>query len=240
MARASASSWVLFGLAVAAAGCGTPEMRYGHTARYSPYHRGYVVTRADLTHAPPSSMAVLVLRDPLTDDKIRCREQLLPWLGGQGRATDATVRVENDVERSAFVLLPLSIVASAGLMVGVVAIAPGLIAAPSETAYYEKGVAAFQAGRYDDASNALETALMMAPLAAGFRGRAYVLYYLGFAYEQERRDDLARRTLAAFVERAGVANERAYQDAEERLVRLGGALPSKCESTEPVSFVWGG
>jgi tetratricopeptide (TPR) repeat protein len=236
-------------IALSANGCGpsTPFARYGGTARYSAHHRGYVITLGDLADAPSPLAQSLLLRDPLTDNKIRCREQLLVWLPAQARATDTLVRSEYDLNRSLVVMLPFTvigsapltsalIIAGAGLPFILVAEVPHFVADyPSASSLYRDGASAFRAGRYDEARKALETSIALDPA----RGRgSYALSYLGYAYEQMHEDELAREALTAFVERASVANAAAYQVAEDRLARLGGALPA-CASTDAVPVAWG-
>lgn len=244
-----ACAWVLMGFGLSAAGCGASnaEAQYGTVARYSHYVRGYVVTRSELEQAgAPSAYApsapVLVLRDPLSGTKVRCREQLVAWLGAQTRGADGVVRDGHDQVVSMTVMTPFTLVAGAGLMFitlpfGALSYTPHWIAGPpTEATYYRRGTEAFRAGRYDEAAKDLETSLVMFPGGGALGGHTYVLYYLGLAYEQLHRDDLARRALQAFVERAVVSNDQAYQTAEDRLARLGGGLP-KCTSIAPVPFV---
>jgi hypothetical protein len=240
---------LIVAVALFVTGCAaaTPESKYGHTAAYSPVYRAYVLTKADLSKGAagsaspgPGGPEVLLLRDPLTDDKIRCREQLVGWLDAQARATDTEVRSNYDMNRSLVIMGPFTLATAAVLMpvvvLGGLSLTPHLIADyPSEHTYYEQGARAFAAGRYGEARQALETSISLDAL---FRGRkAYALYYLGLAYEQEHQEELARRAFVAFVRRAMVADATAYSEAEARLARLGAEVPG-CESTAPVTLSW--
>jgi tetratricopeptide (TPR) repeat protein len=213
-------------------------------ARYSHYVRGYVVTHNELERANGPRGDTLILRDPLSGTKVRCREQLVTWLGAQTRGADGVVRDGHDLMVSMGVMMPFTIAAGAGLILitmpfGAVSWTPHWIAGPpTEATHYRRGIEAFRAGRYDEAARDLETSLAMFPSGGALGGHTYVLYYLGLAYEQLHRDDVARETLRAFVERAGVANDKAYETAEERLARLG-VEPSNCASIAPVPFVVG-
>jgi hypothetical protein len=238
-------AWLAVVAGVAATGCGASnaEGEYGTVARYSHYVRGYVVTRGELEQANVPGIDTLILRDPLTGTKVRCREQLVAWLGAQTRGADGVVRDAHDTLVSMDVMFPFTMVGGAGILAAapfmLVAFTPHWIAGPpTETTYYKRGLEAFRAGRYDDAARDLETSLAMFGGGGALGGDAYVLYYLGLAYEQLHRDDVARETLRAFVERAGVANDKAYETAEERLARLG-VEPTQCASIAPVPFVVG-
>ncbi len=235
------------GLASVACGAATPEAKYGDTARYSAHYRSYVITRADLVEPPVLAADVLVLRDPLDGRKIRCREQLADWLEPQARAAGAGVRSQYAAQRSPWIMFPFAVAAGPPVVAGGVLVAVGgllwltaevpYFAAdyPSARSLYHAGVVAFREGEYAKAREALETSMFMDSRLAV---TSYLFSYLGFSYEQLHEDDLARRAFTSFVERSTMVNASAYQSAEDRLARLGAAIP-KCQSTDPVEVPWG-
>lgn len=243
---ASGCRWFIGTLvALGPLGClGSGEAQYGDVAQYSPVYRAYVVTKEDSRNAGNAggtavapSGNVLVLRDPITLDKLRCRESLPPWMDAQGRGADVNVRLQGSVRNTGIAMSPFVVV---GAVVGgallAVGFAPYFLAhPPSGDNWYDRGTAFFREGKYEDARSAFETSLSA---DAGERTlRSYALYYLGLSYEQLRQDDRAREALTTFVRRTAVANAAEFQAAEERLARLGAPIPS-CESTARVPMKW--
>src|SRR6185295_15782347 len=60
-------------------GCGTAPAVFGTRARFSPAFRGYVMAAENGSDDPGARDKVLVLRDPLTGKKLRCREDVVEW-----------------------------------------------------------------------------------------------------------------------------------------------------------------
>jgi hypothetical protein len=66
-------------LAQAATGCATAPAVFGARARFSPAFQGYVMAAGTGSDDPGAAEEVLVLRDPLTGKKLRCREDVVEW-----------------------------------------------------------------------------------------------------------------------------------------------------------------
>ena len=65
--------------ALLSTGCATASSEFGTRARFSPAFQGYVMAADQGSDDPGAQEKVLVLRDPLTGNKLRCREEVVAW-----------------------------------------------------------------------------------------------------------------------------------------------------------------
>lgn len=211
--------------------------RYG-AARYAPERRSYVVG---------SGADTVLLRDPLTDTKIRCRERLVEVAPALASAAEERLRDRHHDAVSRAALLPLSApgyaLAYAGMGLVAVSILPGMAAGPpTRRALYEQAGKAFTARRYADAAALYEQALSRRSAALDDTSpRLYdtIIYYLAASLEQTGEHDRARDAYRAFVDRGTEENEEAYRYAEAALIRLRAPVPA-CASQEPLEMPWKG
>ncbi len=77
--RACFVAVVAIALLAGLSGCSAAG-RYGSEARYAPSYRGYVLAPDNGTQDPARDDPVMLLRDPITERKIRCREDLERWI----------------------------------------------------------------------------------------------------------------------------------------------------------------
>lgn len=241
---------------VALAGC-TPETRWGQTAVYAPDLRAYVIARADPpTLAPAMPVGELdlsrrvVLTNPITGTKIRCREELSRYLVPISREAATALADENtalEVTLPVVITMPTSwpgAVLLADVAVPLSAFPQALraaLSAPSATSLYADGKRALEARRYADAEALFERALAKSngPFHANRSdGPERASYYLGALYEIDGRKRDAERAYLRFIERADVRDTRAYDDAERRLGALNPVALAPCRSQAPVRFVW--
>lgn len=243
---------LLAALLAASSGC-TPTARWGDEARYAPDVRGYVIARpgpprlvgtpaqlgdADVTHR-------ILLRDPITGEKLRCREQLDPYLVP---ITREAATVLHDERAALTITLPVAMAMPttwAGSIfstyIGSPLMTPSLglralMSSPSADALYGRGKRAFDEKRFADAEGLLERALAKGWDQHGEAQRS--AYLLGRLYEQDGRPGEASRALRAFVARSDVRDAEAYDDAERRLTALDPAALPPCRSQAPLAFVW--
>lgn len=227
-------------LLVATTGCASAGGQYGHHARYAPAVRGYVLSAETGRDDPAPDAPFVLLTNPLTEEKIRCREDVARWLAPHQDEAAARVHDENLAVAGGIALAPLGV---AGSYVGVFAHA--LIAttqipryaagAPSAEDHYRAGVDHAEQTRFDEARISLERALVMAPeLGSG----SLAWLYLGVSYTALGRVDEARDALLAFVHRAAVIDTDAYRTAEKWLLHLGHPKPARCSSQDPIPVVW--
>lgn len=228
---------LLIGLGLAALGC-TPQERFGKEAFYSPAHRGYVLARESYRHRPLPGTEVVVLTDPLTGTKIKCREGLEPYLEPIVHSTSEQVSRENTTLVSAIVLAPVVGVgvdfAIAGLSVASLAQLPEMLRFTSPDSHVEMGLSNLKEKEFADARWHFESALMLAPSLAMRRD---LFYQLALAYEGVGDKDLSEKALIAFVDRSHAREEKKYEDAEARLAEAG-RTTTPCESQAPVSLSW--
>ena len=155
-------------------GC-TPETRWGHEAVFAPDLRAYVIARAE----PPTLAPLLVVGrldvtrrivvvNPITGEKIRCREELGPALGVVTReAATALADDKSGVEVTLPVAMTMPTTWAGALLVPDVAttlmILPfglrGLLSAPGADSHYADGKRALAAKRYPEAERLFERAL---------------------------------------------------------------------------------
>ena len=225
------------------AGCATPRKRFGNEARFSPAFRGYVLAQENGSDDPAPDAAVLVLREPLGGNKLRCREHVLEWREvNEDMASDQTKdRNASIVARvtAGLVFAPLIAMQPVGSLATVQSArsAHGLFdhfASDDAGELLQKGRTLFRRKRYGHASVLLERALAKDG-AVGVFDKAY--FYLGMSYAKQKRDERARLALSLFVDRAGVRDVKAYRAAEDKLAELG-VEHDQCKSRGPVRVFW--
>jgi hypothetical protein len=218
----------------------TAAARFGDVARYAPARAGYVMGAGD---------AAVLLRDPVTGEKLRCREdveRLAPALAGM---LEDEARDRHAAAVAPVAVGPFTLAGRAAQMMGDGLFFPAakfdeLVASPQPRQVYTRARAAFLEGRFAEARE-----LFLVLLVEKGRGdamiddlpRAFVehsLYYLAVCDEALHRDEEARAALHAFLTRSTVEDEARYRDAEARLVRLGGAAAPACASRAELAFDW--
>ena len=220
----------------------TAAERFGDVARYAPGRAGYVMGDGD---------AAVLLRDPVTGEKIRCREEverLAPALAGvlEDEARDRHARAVAPVAAG-----PFTVAGRAALMLADGLLYPAsqvdeLVASPQPRQVYTRARAAFLAGRFAEARE-----LFLLLLVEKGHGDAQIddlppafvehsLYYVAVCDEALHRDDEARAALHRFLTMSSTEDEVRYRDAEARLGRLGGAPVSRCASRAALTFAWRG
>ena len=226
-----------------ATGCASHAEAFGERARYAPAYRGYVMAPHDGSNDPAVGAAVVVLRDPLTGDKLVCAEQVEAV---REIYEDVAAEQLHDERVGLGVGIGMGIVTGgiAGLQpIGAGAVVLGLlttellydgIASDDAEELLEEGVALLERKRYQQAERHFVHALVRDPLIGVF-DQAY--YHLGRAYVGQGKDEQARLALSLFVLRANVRDVEAYEDAEAQLRKLG-VEPETCASRAPVALHW--
>ncbi len=231
------------GSLLATAGCSSAPEVYGTRARFSPAFQGYVMAPEGGSDDPAEHDAVLLLRDPLTGNKLRCRADVVEWR--ELHEDLATDRVHDDN-------VDLAVAVTTGVVfgpllaaepVGGLILAEAFVTAEQLSEMFRSddarellaaGVVLHRRGRFAQASQVLERALAKDP-AVGTHDKAYL--YLGLSYVEQDKRDRARLALLMFVERAAVRDVTAYRTAAAALKKLG-VSGTKCASTEPVELRW--
>lgn len=111
------------GFIILATGCGASS-RYERRATYSDEYAGYVVKRQD-------GAAPMVLVNPITSEKFRCKEELEPWMESVARVEGDAAYAEDVMFWSSVACFPATVVycAACGLPTlasGSLVYAPGL------------------------------------------------------------------------------------------------------------------
>ncbi|MFT3770382.1 MAG: tetratricopeptide repeat protein [Minicystis sp.] len=223
---------------VSSLGC-TPAGTWGNEARYAPDFRGYVIARS------PDSRARILLENPITEKKIRCREDLEPYftpVAGEiaTRVHDENMALAGTLPPTMTVMFPL---AGTGVLLAMVEgelLAPSeglhlLMRSPGRDSLYERGQRAFTEKRFAEAERLFERALAK---PHGDVDTQRSTYFLGILYEQEGRRQDAAHAYRRFIERAEVRDEKAYDEAEKHLMALDPAAFKPCRSQEPLTFTW--
>jgi hypothetical protein len=233
---------VLFAaLLPAVAACRTTSIMslVGNQAQYSPARRGYVVS----TLANPGDGILLV--DPIRQRKIRCREELEPWVRAWSEALPQNVSDSAWDTNSYGYMFPFTTVVVVGAIgASIILVVPyamtripyAAASSRSSTRLFDDAMYGFRAARYQDTANLLEDVLVKGDLDP-VRAQ-YLYYYLGLSYEQLKKDDLAAATLARFVETSPAFDQAAYDVAEARLPALQGHGLPTCRSQEPITLPW--
>ena len=201
-----------------------------------------------------------VLRDPVTFEKLPCREDVDAALAANASALAAFNQDDHANFTSYFAALPLQTagytLAINGLeVVDATALPYWIESPPFAITLMNDGVKAFEATEYRRASDLLEAALLrdqrdgccgladhlIDAIRFGPRqsmaSASHALYYLGLSYEKEGKADRAALALDRFVHYAMVRDEVAYELAETHLRKLGSPA-RECRSTAPVAVTW--
>lgn len=215
----------------------SPADRYGSQVRYAPSFRAYVLAADSGSDDPPTEDAI-VLRDPITQRKIRCREHLDKWADAYRQ--DAIDRLHDEAWEiaSPILMAPATVVAALALDVLMVSVSfaelPYQMARSEDgTSLHEKAEEAFARDRWVEAARLFELALVR----DGGLSTGLATYYVGIAYANQGRSDEAREALTAFVERSLAMEVTAYRNAE-RWLRWLDAPIEPCASQEPLEIAW--
>jgi len=224
-------------------GCATAENVYGHTARYSPAFHGYVMAQKDGSDDPAPDDTVLLLRDPITGDKLQCREEVETWRElhedlAEDLVADDNAAIAATVTATAL-FAPLVALHPVGALLVVEAQSTGdMIYDDARTAtgreLFAHGISLFRRERFAQAIPILERALAKDG-SLGVWDEA--LLYLGLSYSKTGDVERARLTLELFITRSGARDVDAYRTAEATLAKLGDVAPT-CQSNEPVELHW--
>lgn len=224
-------------------GCATAPETFGTRARFSPAFAGYVMAPENGSDDPQLGDAVLLLRDPLTGDKLRCREDVVDWREVHEDLATDSVHDEN---------VAMAVGVSTGLVfgplvaaepVGALLMAEAMLTAgvlydgfSSDDAYelLAGGIVLYQRKRYVQAAMLIERALTKDG-SVGILDKAYL--YLGLSYVELGRHERAKVALRMFVDKAAVRDVDAYREAAAVLEKLG-VEPRSCESSDPVQLYW--
>ena len=213
--------------------------RFGDVARYAPRYAGYIA--GDVDGDP------VLLRDPLTSEKIRCREDLERVAPALADTLDDLAHDRHARTVSWATLGPFAFVGGAARMVATALWYPAFqfdeaFASPQPRRLYERAREAFLAKRFAEARD-----LFLSLVVNEGHGdaqiddlpRAFVehsLYYLAVCDEALHQDEEAREALRRFLSMATAENEDRYRDAEARLARLGPV--AGCASRADFTFTW--
>lgn len=233
---------VLAGAALSA-GCASAPSVYGHRARFSPAYQGYVMAEDNGSDDPDDDDTVMLLRDPLTGEKLRCNEDVVAFRElHEDLAADA-VHDEN---------VAIAVGITTGTVFGpLVALQPVGAVVLAETMLTSEllydsfdsddavelltaGIALYDRTRYAKAAEVIERALAKNP-GVGLFDKAYL--YLGLSYAKEHKKERAAIALSMFIDRAAVRDVEAYRTAATALKKLGVERP-RCDSLAPVELHW--
>lgn len=249
MIAGKASVLLLAAAALCMVACG-PTTRFGDKARYASDYRGYVI--GDPDHRNLLVGEVIVLRDPVTRRKLRCREEVLPRLQRATESLSRYAREDNAAAGSLSGLLPFSAPGVGLMMVGseliVTAGLPGHLAASrSSTGLVRDAVKEMDRKDYTAAASLLERALARDESPHGpldwstsdfSRTHSPALYYVGLSYAALGRSREATVALTEFVETSNRRDEKAYALSERWLAALGQKAKPPCASQEDVPIRW--
>lgn len=220
----------------------TAHERFGDVAHYSPSYASYVI--GDREHPE-------ILRDPLTKEKLRCREDLgrvEPIVAGK---LDDDAHDRSRANTSNAVFGPFYVVGHTLMGMGEVMLVPALkiheiFASDQPRTIYKKGREAFLAGRFDQAREHFLVITIdrgWGDAAVDNLPRDWIdrsLYYLALSDEALHRDDEARAAFRQFLVTSSTEDAERYRDAELRLARLGDTSFPACASREDLTFAWRG
>jgi tetratricopeptide (TPR) repeat protein len=222
----------LLSILLTSSACQSTSIRavVGDVARYSPEVRGYVVSL-------PNGSEHRVLFDPIHGRKVRCREDLEPWVRAWADALPQSTSNAAWENNSFGYMLPFTLAMLPAFVPYAGTRIPYWIAkSPSSDAAFERGIDDFRQARYEAAAARFEEAIVLADMDT--MHWQYVFYYLGLSYEQIGKRRLAAEALQRFIERSAVFDSPRYDVAEERLLRLGGQPPPQCITQEPFAIPW--
>jgi tetratricopeptide (TPR) repeat protein len=238
-ARALAVAAALAGLS----GCAAAPEVFGTKARYSPAFGGYVMAKEDGSDDPAPSATVLLLRDPVTGRKVRCRDEALQWREiyedvAVDQIEDAHAGIAAGVTGGLLfgpllVIQPLGALTLSEAMLSTGALYDDMRTETGEE-LFARAMVLYRRERYRAAAATIELALAKDP-SVGLFHEAYL--YAGLAYRRIGEPARAKTALTAFVERAGVRDVEAYRRAEQELAALG-VRAKPCGSAGPVDLHW--
>lgn len=242
----SLSRTLTFGILLCVAatvGCASAPAVYGDRARFSPAFQGYVMASNDGSDDPGKDDTVLLLRDPVTGKKLRCREDVLEWRElhediALDRMHDHRAAIAAGVTTSVIFAPIVALQPLGGLTVLEAMYTTGSLYDLLRTESPEELVAAaihlHGRKRFPQSSLLIEHALAK-DSSMGTTSNAY--YYLGLSYAEQGKRARAGVALTAFVDRAAVRDVDGYRKAEATLKSLG-IRRRPCASTEPVDLLW--
>jgi hypothetical protein len=224
-------------LALPLLGCApTAHERLGDVARYAPAFAGYVVGSGDET---------VILRDPVTYEKIRCREDLERVAPAVAAAVEDEVHDRHARAVADGALAPLTLVGRAGATLGEGLLFPAaaITVAPLSPGRRERYVRArelFLAGRFDAARDAF-MGVIVAQDGLTVLPQPWIeqtVYYLGVCDDKLHRTRDAAEELRRFLMASPTPDEERYRDAERRLARIEPGALATCRSQEPLALGW--
>lgn len=227
----------------ATAGCASAPSVYGERARFSPAFQGYVMASNDGSDDPGKDDTVLLLRDPVSGKKLRCREDVLEWRElhedialdqmHDHRAAIAAAVTTSIVFSPVAAMHPLSSLAVLEAFSATESLYD-LLRSKNATELLATGIHLYDRKRYPQSSLLIEHALAK-DSSVGVQSKAF--YYLGLSYAEQGKRARAGQALTAFMDRAAVRDVDSYRKAEAELKSLG-ILRKPCASTEPVDLQW--
>jgi hypothetical protein len=224
-------------------GCARAPAVFGTRARFSPAFQGYVMAVDNGSDDPGAHDKVVVLRDPLTGNKLRCQKDVIEWRELHEDLAVDRVRDDNAAIAAAVtagtLFAPLLVVQPIGSAATVEALMAtsrlyDTLRSDDATQLLARGIVLYRRQRYPQAARMIERALAKDG-TVGILDKAFL--YLGLSYNEEGHRDRARLALLMFVERAVVRDVDAYRTAETKLRTLDVEL-DPCASTEPVELHW--
>lgn len=227
----------------ATVGCAPAKAIYGERARFSPAFHGYVMAQHDGSDDPPKGAAVLVLRDPLTGNKLLCHDEVVKWReihedAALDRIHDHRAALAAGIATSVLFTPAVAVDPMGGLMMLEAMTAPGafydLLRTKSAPELLQAAVTLYDRRRYPQATELIERALAK-DTAIGVEDVAY--YYLGLSYSEQGNTEGAEAALKMFVNKAAVRDVDRYRKAESKLTEMG-IPPRICDSMEPVELYW--
>jgi tetratricopeptide (TPR) repeat protein len=230
-------------VALTVTGCAKAPAVFGTRAHFSPAFHGYVMATDNGSDDPGAHDKVLVLRDPLTGNKLRCREDVLAWRELHEDLAEDRVQDDNAAIAGAVTANTLFLAALVVQPVGALYTADAVLAdvavyerfrSDSATKLLARGIVLYRRRRYPQAARIIERALAKDG-DVGLLDKAFL--YLGLAYNEQGNHDRARLALSMFLDRAAVRDVDAYRNAEAVLRTLDVAS-APCASTEPVELYW--
>lgn len=242
----SLSHWLALGVPLwlsAAIGCASAPAVYGDRARFSPAFQGYVMAANDGSDDPGKDDTVLLLRDPVTGNKLRCREDVLEWREiyedvAVDQLHDGRAAIAAGVTGGAIFGPLLAFQPVGGLVVlealSVTQAFYDLLRSDDPEKLYATATLLYDRKRYPQASLLIERALAR-DSSVGTTHKAY--YYLGLSYAEQGKRARARIALSAFMDRAAVRDADGYRRAEATLRSLG-VVRKPCASIDPVELYW--
>lgn len=232
-----------WGLVLLMTGCASAPGDYGKHARFSPALQGYVMARDEGSDDPDKDEPVIVLVDPLTGKKLRCREDVEGFRElfediAVDRAHDDNVATTVGVTTGAVFGPLIALQPVGGLVLAEAMLVSDLLYddLSSETGpeLLARGIALWKRERWAQAAAAIERALAKDP-GVGVLDKAAL--YLGLSYDKLGQKARAALALERFLDHALVRDVSAYREAATALKRLGVSRP-KCASIEPVELRW--